>query len=162
VSDGSGRSREHDSSGGIEWLDYDEGMRLVVGSSKFAVIYFDTSDCAPCLWMEDSLFSNPEVIAAIRRDFVPIKVRSARADTVHYQGRTFTESHLRKVFALPGYPMVLFLEGERNQITGGQPSIIRPERFLQYLRYHTSNAYKVVSFDEYLANLAADSAKGQE
>lgn len=131
-------------------------MRLVVGTSKFAIIYFDTSDCAPCIWMEDSLFSNPEVIEAVNRDFVPIKVQSARSDSLHYQGRTFTESHLRKIFKLPGYPMVLFLEGERNQIVGGQPSIIYPDRFLNYMRYHTSKAYRVVTFEEYLENLEQD------
>ncbi len=140
----------------IDWLDYDEGMRLVVGSSKFAIIYFDTTDCAPCMWMEDSLFSNPEVVAAIRKDFVPIKVQSARADTIHYQGMMFTESELRKIFMLPGYPMVLFVEGERNQIVGGQPSIIRPERMLDYMRYHTSRAYRSVTFNEYLASLGRD------
>ncbi|MCK4656284.1 MAG: thioredoxin family protein [candidate division Zixibacteria bacterium] len=144
------------SSDKITWYDYDEGMRLVVGTSKFAIIYFDTSDCAPCIWMEDSLFSNPEVIEAVNRDFVPIKVQSARSDSLHYQGRTFTESHLRKIFKLPGYPMVLFLEGERNQIVGGQPSIIYPDRFLNYMRYHTSKAYRVVTFEEYLENLEQD------
>ncbi len=140
----------------IKWYDYDEGMRLVVGTSKFAIIYFDTSDCAPCMWMEDSLFSKPKVIEAVNRDFVPIKVQSARSDSLHYQGRTFTESHLRKIFKLPGYPMVLFLEGERNQIIGGQPSIIYPDRFLNYMRYHTSRAYRVVTFEEYLENLDLD------
>ena len=137
---------------GIEWLDYDEGMRLVVGTSRFAVLYFDTSDCAPCMWMDDSLFSNPEVIAAIRKDFVPIRIQSARADTLHYQGMAFTGAQLRKIFMLPGYPMVLFVEGERNQIIGGQASIIRPRRFLDYMRYHTSRAYKTVTFEEFLDN----------
>ena len=137
----------------IKWYDYDEGMRLVVGTSKFAIIYFDTSDCAPCMWMEDSLFSNPEIIEAVKKDFVPIKVQTARSDSLHYQGQTFTESHLRKIFKLPGYPMVLFLEGERNQIVGGQPSIIYPDRFLDYMRYHTSKAYRVATFEEYLENL---------
>lgn len=131
-------------------------MRRVVGSAKFAVIYFDTSDCAPCMWMEDSLFSNPDVIAALNEDFVPIKVQTARSDTVHYQGYAFTESHLRKVFALAGYPTVLFLEGERNQIIGGQVGIIQPDRFLLYLRYHTSKAYRVVTFDEFLKDLPKD------
>jgi hypothetical protein len=49
--------------------------------------------------------------------------------------------------------MVLFLEGERNQMTGGQPSIIYPDKFLDYVRYHTSKAYRVVDFDVYLENL---------
>jgi len=71
------------SSDRIKWYDYDEGMRLVVGTSKFAIIYFDTSDCAPCMWMEDSLFSNPEVVEAVNRDFVPIKVQAARSDSLH-------------------------------------------------------------------------------
>ena len=143
----------------IHWFDYDEGMRKVVGTTKFAIIYFDTSDCIPCMWMQDSLFSNPEVIAAINKNFVPIKVQTARSDTLHYQGHAFTESHLRKIFALPGYPMVLFLEGERNQMVGGQPGIIRPERFLNYMRYHTSRAYKVVTFDDYLENRDTEEPK---
>lgn len=147
------------SSDRIVWLDYDEGMRKVVGTTRFAIIYFDTADCAPCMWMEDSLFSNPEVIAAVNEDFVPIKVQTARSDTVHYQGYPFTESHLRKLFGLAGYPTVLFLEGERNQMVGGQAGIIRPERFLLYLRYHTSKAYGVVTFEEFLNDLHEDSPK---
>ena len=131
-------------------------MRLLVGSAKFGIIYFDTTDCAPCQWMEDSLFSNPNIIEAIKKDFIAIKIQTARNDTVHYQGRAFTESYMRKLYLLPGYPMTMFLEGRRNQMIGGQAGRIQPEHMLQLMSYFTSNAYKAVDFDEYRDNLQKD------
>lgn len=138
---------------GIKWRNWDDGMMEVVGTPKFAIVYFDTIDCAPCMWMEDSLWSNPEIIERIEKEFVPIKVQSHRDKQMTYQGREFTESELRKIFFLPGYPMTLFLSGAKNEFVGGQPSIIRPQRMQHLMTYITSGAYKAVEFDEYLRDM---------
>jgi len=140
-------------SDGIQWRDWDEGMQEVVGTQKFAIVYFDTTDCAPCMWMEDSLWSDPGIIAAVKKDFVPIKVRTHRNKIISYQGQEFTESHLSKIFLLPGYPMTLFLSGEKNEFIGGQPSIIHPRRMHYLMEYTTSKAYEDFTFDEYLQDL---------
>ncbi len=144
----------------IHWYDYDEGMRKLVGSSKYGVLYFDTTDCRPCIWM-DSLFKIPQIAEAVNKDFIAIKVQTARNDTVHYQGMPFTESHLRKVFFLAGYPTTLFIEGRRNRIIGGQPGKIPPMKFLDYLSYMTSKAYDVVTFEEYIDNREREKLKGK-
>jgi thioredoxin-related protein len=135
----------------IEWYDYDEGMRELIGTARYGVLYFDTLDCAPCVWM-DSLFKIPEIVDAVNKDFIAIKIQTARNDTIHYQGMPFTESHLRKLFFLAGYPTTLFIEGRRNKIIGGQPGRIPPRKFLDYLAYMTSKAYDVVTFEEYIDN----------
>lgn len=148
----------------IRWYDYDEGIRKLTGTPKFGILYFDTADCAPCQWMQDSLFSNPDIIKAINKDFIAIKVQTARNDTLHYQGMAFTESYLRKIFALAGYPTTIFIEGSTNQMVGGMPSIIYPDRMLDMMGYMTSNAYKSMEFKEYVdmkhgTQLEADSTK---
>jgi thioredoxin-related protein len=140
----------------ITWHDYDEGMRILVGSAKYGIIYFDTTDCGPCMWLEDSLYSDPRIIEAMNKDFIAIKVQSARADTVHYQGRAFTESYLRKLFYLAGYPTTFFVEGRRNKYIFAQPSIIYPDRMLDYMGYLTSKAYLSTDLEDYLENKGVD------
>jgi len=134
----------------IVWYDYDDGMKLLVGSAKFGIIYFDTTDCGPCFWMQDSVWSDPRIIRKVKEDFIAIKVQTARNAAVHYQGREFTESYLRKLFMLPGYPTTLFLEGRRNKMVGGQPSIIKPETMIDYMEYMTSKAYLSTEFEQYV------------
>lgn len=143
----------------IEWLDWDDGMFQLIGTPKFAMVYFDTSDCPPCHWMEDSLFSNPEIIAAIKKDFIPIKVQTARSDTVHFQGQKFAESHLRKLYMLEGYPFVLFIEAQAQQPTFGRPGRIQPEDMLQYMRYHTSKAYRVSTYEDYIRAMEREKSR---
>jgi hypothetical protein len=109
--------------------------------------------------MEDSLFSNPEVIAAISRDFIPIKVQTARADTVHFQGREFSESFLRKLYMLEGYPFVLFIEAQQQQPTFGRPGRIQPADMLSYMHYHTSKAYKVSTYEDYFKALEREKSR---
>ena len=135
-------------------------MRELVGTARYGVLYFDTVDCAPCVWM-DSLFKIPEIVEAVNKDFIAIKIQTDRNDTIHFQGMPFTESHLRKVFFLAGYPTTLFIEGRRNKIIGGQPGRIPPRKFLDYLAYMTSKAYDVVTFEEYIDNRERERRKGQ-
>lgn len=134
----------------IKWYDYDEGIEKLTGTTRYGILYFDTTDCGPCQWMQDSLFSNPEVIRAINKDFIAIKVQAGRNDTLHYQGRAFTEANLRKIFLLAGYPTTIFIEGMTNQMVGGQASIMYPDRMLAMMGYMTSKAYKSMQFDEYM------------
>lgn len=153
---------EQGTPGKIDWLDWDEGMFELIGTPKFAIVYFDTSDCPPCNWMVDSLFSNPEIIAAIKKDFIPIKVQTARSDTVTFQGRKFAESHLRKLYMLEGYPFVLFIEAQAQQPTFGRPGRIQPEDMLQYMRYHTSKAYRVSSYEDYLKAMEREKRRNSD
>jgi len=134
----------------IKWYDYDEGIEKLTGTTKYGILYFDTTDCGPCRWMEDSLFSIPEIIKAVNKDFIAIKVQTGRNDTLHYQGRAFAESYLRKIFLLSGYPTTIFIEGATNQMVGGQASIMYPDRMLNMMSYMTSKAYKSMKFDEYV------------
>jgi len=134
----------------IKWYDYDEGIEKLTGTTKYGILYFDTTDCGPCQWMEDSLFGNPEIIRAVNKDFVAIKVQAGRNDTLHYQGQAFSESYLRKIFLLSGYPTTIFIEGATNQMVGGQASIMYPDRMLNMMGYMTSKAYKSMDFDEYV------------
>jgi thioredoxin-related protein len=135
----------------IVWHDYDEGMMELVGSTKFGILYFDTTDCEPCNWM-DSVFNVPEVAEEINKYFIPIRIQTARNDTVHYQGMPFTESHMRKLFMLAGYPTTIFIEGRRNMMISARAGRIPSDDLLQYFGYLTSLAYKVVEYDEYLEN----------
>jgi len=150
-----------ESTSGIQWLDWDEGIEKLVGTTRFGLVYFDTTDCPPCYWMEDSTWSDPEVIAAIEKDFIPIRIRTARNRILHYQGRELTESHFRKIMPVVGYPFTMFIEGATNNMVGGKPSIIPPKDMLDLLGFLSSGAFQTFEYDEYLKAKRREESKAK-
>jgi thiol:disulfide interchange protein len=105
----------------IEWQSYTDGMARGKFEKKKVFLHFYAVWCAACKTMADSTFKDPDVIAFLNKDFIPIKV-----DVDIYK----QTSALYKVQLLPDTWFI----AENTDIIGHQPGYISPEQLKKILK----------------------------
>jgi thioredoxin-related protein len=135
----------------ITWMPYDEGIALARENGKKILVNFTTTWCGYCKKMNREVFSSPDAIKLINEKFVPIKVDGDSKNELDIDGYKITERNLTKAeYKVTGYPTYWLLTSETERlapIKGYRPK----DTFLDMLSYISEDAYKSMTFDEYLA-----------
>jgi len=135
----------------ITWLPYDEGIAKARENGKKILVNFTTSWCGYCKKMNREVFSSPDAIKLINNNFIPIKVDGDSQNELNIDGYKITERSLTKAeYKVTGYPTYWLLTSETERlapIKGYRPK----DTFLDMLSYISDDAYKSMTFDEYLA-----------
>ena len=79
---------------------------FALSDDKIIMIDFYTDWCAPCKLLDSDTFTNEEVIQYIDNNFIPIKINAESE-----YGMPLYEK-----FKGTGYPMIIFLDKEKNEI----------------------------------------------
>ena len=58
----------------IEWLSYEEGLKLQEKNGKVIMIDVVRTECRFCIAMEKEVFENKEMIKWLSKRFIPVKV----------------------------------------------------------------------------------------
>lgn len=101
--------KEKNPAQGITWLyDIEQGIALARDQGKPLMVDFMATWCPPCKAMEDSTFSNPEVIRKAA-EFIPVRI------DVDKQGQVANKynANARKYNGV-GIPNVLFMTAEEQ------------------------------------------------
>lgn len=73
---------------GVNWrINVDAAMVEAAQSNRLVLLHFTTRSCGPCKALDQSVFNQPQVGAAIEQDFVPVRVDAdiAKALVGRYQ-----------------------------------------------------------------------------
>ena len=105
----------------IRWQSFADGMARGKSENKKVFLHFYAEWCAACKTMEDKTFKDPGVIAALNKDYVPVKVDVDRNEKI---------SDMFKIKLLPD---TWFIEGN-NEIIGHRPGYIAPEQLKVLLK----------------------------
>ena len=105
---------------GIEWQSYTDGMARGKFENKKVFLHFYAEWCGACKTMEDRTFKDPNVIASLNKDFIPIRV-----DVDIYK----QTSAMYRVQVLPDTWFI----AENTDIIGHQPGYISPEQLRKIL-----------------------------
>lgn len=136
----------------ITWLPYDEGIAIAKQNGKKILVNFTTSWCGYCKKMNREVFSSPDAIKLINENFVPIKVDGDSKNELNIDGYKITERNLTKAeYKVTGYPTYWLLTSETERlapIKGYRPK----DTFLDMLSYISEDAYKSMTFEEFMAN----------
>jgi thioredoxin-related protein len=108
------------SSARIEWHAYEAGMARSRFEKKKAFIYFHAEWCTYCADMDRKTFTNPEVVAMLNRNFIPIRVDSDR------------EKAVASLYRVKGLPDIWFL-AETGEVIGHRPGFIPPDQMVKAL-----------------------------
>ncbi len=105
---------------GIQWHAFQEGMARGKFEKKKVFLHFYADWCTYCKQMEKVTFRNPQVIEALNRDFVPIRVD------------TDVHTDTAAMFRVRGLPDTWFFD-EQGEVIGHRPGYISAEQMLTLL-----------------------------
>ena len=105
----------------IQWHTYNDGMARGKFESKRVFIHFWAEWCAACKTMEKNTFSDPDVIASLNENFIPVKVNA---------DREVTTAGMYRVQALPDNWFI----GADGEIIGNRPGYIPPDQLKTILK----------------------------
>jgi len=104
----------------IDWHGYESGLARSKFEKKKAFLYFHAEWCAYCAEMDSKTFKDPAVIAALNRNFIPIRVDSER------------ETAAAALFRVKGLPDLWFL-AESGEVIGHRPGFIPADQLMKIL-----------------------------
>jgi len=123
--------------GGVPWLDYKQGRHLQKLQHKPMLIFFHLPYCYRCRKMKRKVFSKPEVIGLLKRDFIPVEVDVDQ------------EPDLSKTFRVTYIPTFVMVSPQGKEIMRLK-GVIPRQRFLHMLRYVSQGAYLKMNWESYL------------
>lgn len=101
----------------INWVSFDEGLKLAKEKNVHVFIDFTTSWCGWCKKMEREAFADPTVIKLLNNDFVPVRVDGDSPKELDIDGYKISERNLTRQFKVTGYPAFWFLRPDGSQLT---------------------------------------------
>jgi len=104
----------------IDWHTYESGMARSKFEKKKVFLHFYADWCGYCAEMERKTFKDPAVIAALNRNFIPIRVDSDR------------DKQTASLYRVKGLPDTWFIS-ESGDVIGHRPGYIPTEQLMGIL-----------------------------
>jgi thioredoxin-related protein len=145
----------------IKWLTFEEAVAKSQKNPKKLFMDMYTDWCGWCVKMDESTFSNPEIVAYINNNFYPVKFDAERQDTVVFEGKTYVNanpgkkrsSHQLAQALMQGkmsYPSYVFM-GEDLKVLTVVPGFYPADQFEPILHFFGKDAYKTTTWETFSA-----------
>lgn len=144
----------------IEWKSVSEGFEIVRTNDKLIFIDIYTDWCGWCKRMDQTTFSDINIINKLNSEFVSIKFNAEGNDTINYGSQTYVNPRPRASRSThsftnillgerPGYPSFAILDKNLNLI-GVIVGYQKVDQLEPILDYFLSNKYNEKSYEEWL------------
>ena len=133
-----------------EWLAFDSAMQKAAADKKYVVVDFYTDWCKWCKVMDEKTYTDTLVIKALREGFVAAKVNGESSDQITYLGKAMAQSDFTMAMKVSGFPSTLFMDSE-GKVIGILPGYIEAPVYLKILKYVSTESYKKMTLDDFLA-----------
>ena len=124
-------------SDGVNWVNYEDGMKQASETGKLVVIDFHADWCKYCVKMDKETFTVDSVIKEMSENFICISVDTDK------------EKELQAQYDAKSLPTFWFLESDGKRINF-LPGFADASVFLAVLQYLSSDSYKTVEFGDYM------------
>src|SRR5262245_43068377 len=138
--------------GELEWLAFDAAASQAQNENKHMIVDVYAPWCGWCRVMERDTYSNPEVVAYLRQNFVLAKVNGESSSKLHWQGKELTEHQFARAVGVTGYPATYFLKPNADML-GGVPGYIKSPDFLIYAHYVGTRWYEKGKIQAYVDSI---------
>lgn len=120
----------------IPWLNYEQALDKQARQARPLLIFFHLTYCYRCKNMKQWVYSDPEVIRRLKRDFWPVMVDLSR------------EKDLARRYGIDYVPTHIWQDARGKRILRVKDAIAK-KRFLLMLSYVSEGAYKRQRFNDY-------------
>ncbi len=151
-------SQSSQSESRIKWLSIEEAEKLNRQKPKKWLIDVYTDWCGWCKKMDQSTFTNPEIIKVVNEYFYAVKFNAETSDTIEFNGAKYisTIKGARRTHPLalsllnwrPSYPTIVYFT-ERLEYLGAIPGYKTPEQLEVILNYIAFDKFRTISLEEY-------------
>jgi thioredoxin-related protein len=150
------------SSGGIQWMTFDEMQAAQLKEPRKVLVDLYTDWCGWCKKMDASTFGDQAIINYINKNFYAVKLNGEKDVTVNIKGREYKLAKInnRDTHELAwelgsannrlGYPTVVILDEQISKLNNF-PGYKDVEAMEILLRYYGENIYKTKSWQDYIS-----------
>ncbi len=138
----------------VQWVSYEEAVRLSGTSGKKLLVDLYTDWCTWCKKMDAEVYTAPDVRAQITKHFIPVKLNAESSDPLEFKGSAMTKAQFSRAVGVTGFPSTLFLTEGQDPITL-VPGFIPAERFSLILEYIGDDHYTNIPFETFVAQRPA-------
>lgn len=134
----------------INWVSYDEGVKIAKETGKHMLVNFTTSWCGYCKLMNKTTFKNREIVDIINTNFIAVKVDGDSKKELNVEGYKITERNLTiSEFGVSSYPTYWFLKPDGGKL-GNLKGYQNADPFAEILFYVKEKLYDQMTFDEFM------------
>ncbi len=91
----------------IRWLDFEQLEDSLKVNPKKVFIDFYTDWCAPCLRMQKEVFTDPEIVDRLNREYYAVKMNAESRDTISFGNQKFVNERSNKRNAVHQIPLLM-------------------------------------------------------
>ena len=143
---------------GIQWVSFEEAVKLSEKNPKKIFIDIYTHWCGWCKKMDASTFKEPEVVKFINENFYAVKLNAETKDTIRFREKEFkyvaeykaNELAISLLSGKMGYPSYVLLDEKFSMLSQPVQSYLTKEDLMPIITYYGSNIYKTKSWEEFL------------
>lgn len=146
----------------IEWLTWEEAVSRNEKEPKKLLVDVYTEWCGWCKKMDKAVFTDPAVVAYVRKNFYAVKFDAEQRAELSYDGHQFKfnpgigrrGSHELAYALLDGrmsYPSIVYLDEHRDRISIS-PGFKPADKFINELKFIQGGHYRTKTYQEYLAS----------
>ena len=145
----------------INWMTFEEAVKLNETAPKKIFIDVYTDWCGWCKRMDQTTFQDPEVVEYMNENYYAVKFDAESSGTIVFNGNTYVNqggtngrkgTHQLASYLLNGrlsFPSYVFLN-EKNQPLTVVPGYMESNKFIPVLKYLATDSYKKQTFEEYI------------
>jgi len=138
----------------VAWLDAKSALPVFPFGDKPIYMFINALWCPVSKEMREDIFSRPEIIEYLNKNFTCISVIPDSIENVEFLGMTMNGRELLENFKVEGYPSHFFSTAE-GRLVGAREGFIGTEEFKQMLIYFSKGYYEKSNFETFTQTPAA-------
>ena len=117
----------------VQWLTFAQLSDSLIANPKEVFVDFYADWCAPCLKMQQDVFTDPKVINALNKNYYAVQMNVETTDTIHFGNQTFINKRAKK--RNPVHEIPILMASQKNKPFSLPALVFFDDKFQATARY---------------------------